>query len=171
MFRNVKILSWLVVILLVTNVATVATVFYHSNDEERSSRERVETKVPGDRRTRFFKEELNLSEAQLEPFREANRRFNRRARGIADDMSQLRVEMLDELFADSVSREDLQAIAQRVGVEHRDLKMATCDFYLELKSLCNDEQKDRLAEIFQSLLNSDERVQLPGKKHRQGRPE
>lgn len=171
MFRNVKILSWLVAILLVTNLTTIATVFHHMHHEEPSKGEQVETEVPGDRRTRFFKEQLNLSDEQLVPFREANRRFNRHARGITENMSQLRVEMLDELFADSVNREDLLVIARKVGLYHQELKMATCDFYLELKSICNEEQKAKLSNIFQSLLDSDERVKLPGKKYRKGRQE
>jgi len=170
MFRNVRLLSWLVVILLVTNMATVATVFYHTHRGEAAKTDQVESNVPGDRRTRFFKDQLNLDDEQLVPFREANRRFNRHARGITENMGQLRSEMLDELFADSVDRKDLQEIARKVGMEHEQLKMATCDFYLELKSICNKEQKVKLASIFQSLLNSDERVNLPGKKHRQGRP-
>ncbi len=171
MFRNVKLLSWLVVILLVTNLATIATVFYHTHQETIAQKGEPETDAPGDRRTRFFKEQLNLSDDQLEPFREANRRFNRHARGISQTMSQLRVDMLDELFADSASRDNLQQIARKVGMQHEDLKMATCDFYLELKSICNDQQRMQLATIFQSLLNSDERVKLPGRQHRKGRPQ
>jgi hypothetical protein len=169
MFRNIKLLSWLVVILLVTNMATIATVFYHTHRSgPEVANEEVEDHVPGDRRTRFFREQLQLTDDQLEPFREANRRFNRRARGLTMEMSGLRTDMLGELFSDSVSREYLAKIARQIGEDHEQLKMATCDFYLELKSICTDEQKEKLAAIFQSLLNADERVKLPGKQHRKG---
>lgn len=158
-------------ILLVTNVATITTVFYHTHSKPELKSEKQEADVPGDRRTRFFKEQLQLSDDQLEPFREANRRFNRRARGLTEEMSELRTEMLNELFSDSVNSEDLKGIALRIGEEHQALKMSTCDFYLELKSICTEDQKAKLAAIFQSLLNADERVKLPGKQHRNGKKE
>ncbi len=169
MFRNIKLLSWLVVILLVTNIVTVATVFYHTHAGREERDNTTETNVPGDRRTRFFKEQLKLTDDQLEPFREANRRYNQRARGLTDDMSEQRLEMLNELFLDSVNRENLEKNAQKIGWDHKDLKMATCDFYLELKSICTDEQKEKLSVFFQSLLNADERVKLPGNQHRNGK--
>lgn len=169
MFRNIKILSWLVVILLVTNLATVITVLYHNHSSPEIKSNRVETNVPGERRTRFFKEQLNLTDEQLVPFREANRGFNRRARGFTEDMSELREDMLLELFSDSASRSKLEKIARQIGDDHEQLKMTTCDFYLELKSICTDEQREKLAAIFQSLLNADERVNLPGKQHRNGK--
>ena len=171
MFRNIKLLSWLVVILLITNMVTILTVLSGTKDELVSQRMISKTEVPGDNRTHFFKEELNLTDEQLAPFRDANRRFNRHARGIANNMSSLRVQMLDELFADSVSQEKLQSVADEIGVEHRQLKMATCNFYLELKAICTPDQKEKLALLFQSLLNSDERVKLPGKRNRRGKHE
>lgn len=169
MFRNVKILSWLVVILLVTNLATIATVFYHTRQNRLAETVETEPEQQGDHRARFFNEQLGLSSDQLILFRDANRKFNRKARGITDSMSELRTEMLTELFSDSVNNEKLQEIAREVGNRHEHLKMATCDLYSELKSICNEEQKAELAAIFQSMLNSDERVNLPGKQHRNGK--
>ncbi|WP_372776577.1 hypothetical protein [Mangrovibacterium sp.] len=169
MFRNVKILSWLVVILLATNLATIATVFYHTRQNHLAQTIKAEPEVQGDYRTRFFNEQLGLSSEQLIPFRDANRKFNRKARGITENMSELRTEMLNELFSDSVDIEKLQEIARGVGNRHEQLKMATCDLYIELKSICNDQQKAELAVIFQSMLNSDERVNLPGKQRRNGK--
>lgn len=168
MFRNTKILGWLVVVLLVTNLATVATVFYHLKNEPQAEQTKTAEPVPGERRTRFFKEKLQLTEEQMGPFREANRRFNRKARSVTEEMGSLRLEMLNELFADSANRNELEQIARQIGGEHEQLKLATCEFYLELKALCNEEQKAELAAIFQSLLNSDERVKLPGHRHRNG---
>ncbi|WP_170111433.1 Spy/CpxP family protein refolding chaperone [Mangrovibacterium marinum] len=169
MFRNVKLLSWLVAILLVTNLATIITVIYHTRTESKVITNKGDEHVPGDRRTRYFKEQLHLTDEQLVPFREANRRFNRRTRALTDHLSDQRSAMLRELFSDAADQKVLAAIAAGVGADHEQLKLATCEFYLELKSLCTEEQKEQLAAIFQSLLDAEEKVQLPGKKHRNGK--
>lgn len=170
MFRNVKLLGWLVIILLATNLATVLTVIYNNKAEVVSTpKPQPESDVPGDKRTRFFKDRLNLTEAQLEPFREANRRYNRETRGITESMANLREDLLTELMSDSTSQQQLQQLSHKIGEEHEALKLATCNFYLELKEICTPEQQDELAGIFQSLLNADEKVKLPGKQFRRGR--
>lgn len=170
MFRNVKLLGWLVIILLATNLATVLTVVYHTKTEVASEiKPQTESEVPGDQRTHFFKDRLNLTDEQLEPFRDANHRYNREARGITDLMSELRRELLTELMRESASEEKLQQLSHEIGEQHEALKMATCKFYLDLKEICTPEQQIELAGIFQSLLNSDEKVKLPGKQYRRGR--
>jgi len=165
MFRNVKILTWLVVILLVTNLTTVVAVWYNTREYQAAQTGKA-IEVPGDKRTRFFKEQLELRDDQLDAFREANRNFNRQARAITDAMSDVRARILQELFADSVNHSELERLSVKIGEEHERLKLLTCNFYLDLKSLCDDEQRVKLSAIFQSLLDTDDKVKLPEKQHR-----
>ncbi|MGD9928815.1 MAG: Spy/CpxP family protein refolding chaperone [Mangrovibacterium sp.] len=161
MFRNVKILTWLVVILFATNLATILSVVYHIRAEQQKAPVAVKTEVPGDQRTRFFRDQLGLNEEQMLTFREANRAFNRKAQSITGRLGVLRERMVDEMTSEDADPEQLDQLAREIGQEHQQLKMATADFYLEVKTICNDTQKEKLAGIFRSLLDTDENVNLP----------
>ncbi|MCW0482166.1 Spy/CpxP family protein refolding chaperone [Gaoshiqia sediminis] len=166
MFKSVKILTWLVVILFATNLATILSVAYHIRAEQQKAPVAPTTEVPGDQRTRFFREQLTLSEEQVLTFREANRAFNRKAQSITGRLDILRKRMVAELTSEAADPQQLAQLANEIGEEHERLKMATADFYLEVKTICDDTQKEKLAGIFRSLLDSDEKVNLPQRQFR-----
>lgn len=166
-----RILIWLVVILAATNLSTIGSFFYHQIAEVKSEsvKQTDETVIPGEQRTRFFKEELNLSTDQLDAFRNINRTFNRTARGIESELDELRKGLIDELGRSTSDTVWLDSIAARIGENHRELKKVTTTFYLDMKKICTPEQQTRLHEIFQSMLNKDNQVNLPKPGYQRGR--
>jgi Spy/CpxP family protein refolding chaperone len=166
-----RILIWIIVILVATNLSTIGSFYYHRITELKLAEavQNEQTNIPGEQRTRFFRDELNLDTAQIDHFREINRTFNRTAKGIEMNLAQLREDMINELGTQSPDSAQLAWIAVEIGENHRELKQLTSTFYLNMKKICTEEQKAKLHEIFQSMLDKESQVNLPRPGNQGGR--
>lgn len=169
MENRAKIYLWLVVILVVTNLATIGSVLYHVYAEHNAPAV-SSTDIPGEQRTRFLSGELALDETQTEQFRELNRNFNRTANPITRELEELRLEMLEEMSQAQPDTLQLNDIAFKIGSLHTALKKTTIDFYMQMKAMCNEDQQIKLYQLFQSMLNPGNDVNLPrGGRHQYGK--
>ena len=166
-----RILIWIIVILVATNLSTIGSFYYHQMTEAKTqeTKQADQTIVPGEQRTRFFRDQLNLNAEQLDQFREINRTFNRTARSIETNLAQLREDLIKELGTQNPDSTRLDQMAIEVGNNHRELKQVTTTFYLDMKKICTSEQQAKLHEIFQSMLNKDNQVNLPRPGNQGGR--
>ncbi len=166
-----RILLWIIVILIATNLSTVGSFYYHRMTEEHTTTitEADQTSIPGEQRTRYFRDELNLDDNQIDQFREINRSFNHSAKTIEEELTQLRQDFIHELGAPNTDSLKLNNLATEVGAKHRKLKLETSEFYLNMKHICTLEQKEKLNQIFQSMLNSENQINLPQQGNGRGR--
>jgi len=158
-----RILVWIVVILLATNLSIGISYFYHKQ-QDRELTEQVEEsaiEVPAQQRTRFFREQLDLSRGQMNSFRELNRDFNRTAWNITHELQSLRLEMVQELGAEIPNLDSLDSISSEIGLLHESLKNETIKYYLAMREVCDADQRRKLNEIFLSMLRKNEDIQLP----------
>jgi len=163
-----KRLIWVIVILLATNLSMGLSFLYHKQQDRKLMKQTEEEKieVPAERRTRFFREQLNLRFDQMDSFRELNRNYNRTARLITDELKNLRIEMVTELGEQEPGLEKLDSINTEIGRLHSRLKNSTVEYYLGMKKECDAEQQKKLNEIFMSMLKSNDEVKLPQRKGR-----
>lgn len=163
-----KTLVWLIVILVATNLSMGISFLYHKKQDLKTMKqpEKDSIVVPSEQRTKFFKEQLNLSSDQVDKFRELNRNYNRTARDITYELESLRAKMVEELGKNDAETEQLSAITKSIGELHTKLKDVTIEYYLGMKKICNEPQKAKLNEVFKSMLKQNEDIRLPG---RQGR--
>jgi len=165
-----KILVWIIVILVATNLSTIGSFYYHRISESKTVAPKDDsTSIPGEQRTRFFRDELNLTTEQLEQFRDMNRNFNRTARNIEMNLVELRKNMIDELGSTNPDNTKLDQLATEIGDNHRELKQLTNTFYLNMKKICTSEQQVKLYQIFQSMLNKESQINLPRQGNQGGR--
>jgi Spy/CpxP family protein refolding chaperone len=166
-----RTLIWIIIILVATNLSTIGSFYYHRLTETKTegTKQGEQMAIPGEQRTRFFRDQLNLSAEQLDQFRDINRTFNRTARSIEMNLAQLREDMITELGTQNPDSTRLDQIAIDVGNNHRELKQVTTTFYLNMKKICTVEQQAKLHEIFQSMLNKDNQVNLPRPGNQGGR--
>lgn len=164
-------LIWIIVILVATNLSTIGSFYYHRITELKAAKveQNEQTNIPGEQRTRFFRDELNLDADQIDQFREINRTFNRTARGIEMNLAQLREDMIKELGTQNPDSAQLARISIEIGENHRELKQVTSTFYLNMKKICTEEQQAKLHEIFQSMLDKESQVNLPRPGNQGGR--
>ena len=165
-----RTLTWIIVILLATNLSMGVSFLYHKQQDKKFMEQMEETaiKVPSEMRTRFFREQLNLDAEQLSSFRELNRSYNKTAWQITHQLETLRREMVRELGKENSNRKTLESISEEIGKLHTELKNKTIDYYLGMKEVCNDEQREKLNEIFISMLKKNEDVSLPKYGRRRG---
>lgn len=123
--------------------------------------EEATIEVPAQRRTRFFREQLNLRRDQMDTFRNLNRTFNRTAWDITHQLELLRIEMVSELGKDNPSKKKLDSISNEIGKLHTQLKKETIDYYMSMRAECDETQRKKLNEIFMSMLKQNEDVKLP----------
>ncbi len=163
-------LVWIIAILTATNLSMGISFLYHKQQDKKfmNQIEEAAIKVPSERRTRFFREQLNLDAEQLTQFRELNRSYNKTAWQISHQLEVLRREMVQELGRENSNKKVLKSISSQIGELHSELKDKTIDYYLGMKSVCNEEQRNKLNEIFISMLKKNEDVSLPkyGGRHR-----
>jgi len=158
-----RILVWIIVILLATNISMGVSFMYHKM-QDRKLLEQTETaaiEIPAQRRTRFFRDELNLRWDQMDKFRELNRSFNRKAWQINHQLETLRINMVEEMGKENPDTTKLHSISTEIGNLHTGLKESTIDYYLQMKEECNEEQKKKLYDIFMSVLKQGGDIQLP----------
>jgi Spy/CpxP family protein refolding chaperone len=166
-----RILIWIIVILVATNLSTIGSFYYHQMTEAKTT----ETKqldlnaTPGEQRTRFFRDQLKLNAEQIDQFREINRTFNWTARRIEMNLARLRGDLINELGTQNPDSIRLDQLAIEIGNNHCKLKQVTTNFYLDMKKICTTEQQAKLHEIFQSMLNKDNQVNLPRSGYQGGR--
>lgn len=55
----------------------------------------------------------------------------------------------------------LHSISSEIGAMHKTLKDVTADYYLDMKAVCDENQQEKLKEVFLSMTKSKEDVSLP----------
>ena len=165
-----RTLIWVIVILVATNLSMGITFLFHKQQDWKAAKQAQETaiEVPTEQRTKFFREQLNLTPEQVNQFRELNRNYNRSARDITMQLDDLRAEMVDEMANTEPNQQLLDTITMNIGALHTQLKKNTIDYYMGMKAVCDDNQKIKLNEIFKSMLKQNEDVKLPGRQGRYG---
>lgn len=158
-----RILIWVIVILVATNLSMGISFVYHKQQDKRFMEQLEEEaiKVPSEQRTRFFREQLGLRFEQMDTFRELNRNFNMAAWKITHQLESLRADMVRELGKEKPSEKTLHSIANHIGELHTQLKEETIDYYNKMKAECSPEQQKKLNDIFVSMLKKNENVKLP----------
>ncbi len=158
-----RILIWIIVVLLATNLSMGISFLYHKQQDKKfmEQLEEAAIEVPSERRTRFFREQLNLQYEQMDMFRELNRNYNQTAWRVTHQLEALRADMVRELGKENPKQKTLESISKQIGELHTKLKKETIDYYLKMKEVCNEEQQIKLNEIFMSMLKKNEDVSLP----------
>jgi hypothetical protein len=158
-----RILIWIIVILLATNLSMGVSFLYHKIQDKRMQEnpEVAAIEIPALQRTRFFREQLNLRIDQMDKFRELNRNFNQDAWQINHQLEALRIEMVTEMGKENPDKNKLDSISINIGELHAQLKTVTIGYYLQMKDECDDEQKQKLNDIFMSMLKQNDDVKLP----------
>lgn len=153
MINKVKLYGWLAALLLVVNIATIATIFYQIRDEDLNEVLVIEPDSPGFN-GRYFRHQLGFDATQMEQFRVANRQFRTQANLIISSINEQKQAMYAQLTADQPSDEEIQRIATQIGHQHQALKMETARFYLALRQIATPEQQQRLEKIFEPLFRT-----------------
>ncbi|MCF6240544.1 MAG: periplasmic heavy metal sensor [Bacteroidales bacterium] len=159
---NHNILIWIIVLLTLSNLSIVGTIIYKVNFQKKENNS-LQVEIPNQRLGRFFRKQLNLSYEQHQEFRKFRQKFHREANKITFKMRLKRKQMLIELSKEQSDTVKLHKLAKDLGVLHEQLKHCTFEYYLNMKSVCNEKQKEKLFEIFKSMMNQNGELNMPSR--------
>lgn len=169
-----RILVWIVVVLAVLNITTFITIGYHVYQTKQSE------SIAGSRNTkqletdaaqfsgRYFRDQLGLTEDQMNVFREFNPEFRQQAREITIHLAEDRKQMLDEMVRENSDTVKLNQLSAEIGTLHSRLKVLTYKYYLDIKQLSTPEQRKELEKLFGAMFNNDAQMGFPGKENGNG---
>ncbi|MBP6661553.1 MAG: hypothetical protein KA172_00540 [Paludibacter sp.] len=150
------ILIWLVVILVLLNVSTIATILYHNYQEQIEKQDIVlDSQGQNPLNGRYFRQTLGFTDSQMEVFREVNHEFRPNANRIIIKIDSLKNEMFAEIKKTSSDTVRLNALALQTGNLHAQLKQETNRFYLKIKAVCVPQQLEKLQEAFSPLFRNE----------------
>jgi len=154
---NKSLLIWLIIILLATNISTIGTIFYHVyfQDKQLPDEPDRELRIPEGHLGRFFRDEMNLTPQQHRQFRDFRQNFHRKANGLAMRMQENRNMLFQELATENPDTVYLGKLADEIGKMHAQLKRLTFEYYLQMKSVCDPQQQQKLHFIFSKMINDD----------------
>lgn len=170
MKRRTQILTWAVILLLITNGVTIATILYHNYKEKKNKESITITSPRGNNMIngRFLRQELGFDQMQMNVFRIANQEFRPRAMLITGNIDSLKNEMFGELRKAKPDTAKLDNLSKLVGQLHGQLKHETYTFYLQLKNICSPEQQAELEKAFLPLFKNEGVTTIPGQHRRKG---
>jgi Spy/CpxP family protein refolding chaperone len=169
-----NLMVWAIVALAVMNISTLVTILYHQHQSGKNETgllqdpKQLEANA-GKFSGRYFRDQLNLTNEQMEKFREINSVFRIKARDITIELALKRKQMLVEMAALKNDTSKLNALSDSIGHLHSNLKKITYHYYLEIKSICNPEQQRKLEQLFGEMFTNDAPMGFPGRGGPRGR--
>lgn len=170
MIRRNNYLVWAVVLLLVTNAATLATIWYHRRAEGKQEKS-LGIQAGGQVQFingRFLRQELGYSDRQMDSFRVFNQRFRPLAMQLTFDIDSVKSELYERLRQPAPDTAAIRGLSEQVGALHARLKYETSLFFLQLRTLSLPGQRPALEKAFAPLFNSDPYLKIPGRPHGAG---
>ena len=165
---------WAIVILAAMNIATIVTVLRNRNltkeenfveDDSQLQPEAGAIRYSG----RWYRDQLNFNREQMNRFAGINSAFREDVQFINLNLNLLRQKMLDEMASDGPDTIRLNILSDSIGTLHSDLKKITYKYYTDLKTICNEQQKEKLEHLFSGMFSIDGRMGPYGRGNQQGR--
>lgn len=150
---------WAIIVLAIMNISTFITILIHSSRTSETTPELSEqfnyesssVQYSG----RYFRDHLNLSKAQMSLFSEFNPEFRRQVRNINLSLVRMRQQMIEEMAAETSDTLKLNLLSDSIGHLHTDLKKLTYRYYMDFKNICNQEQQEKLEQMFGEMFATD----------------
>lgn len=153
-----QLLIGTIVILIIINISALVTIILHNRFERNQYSEKVfQDNNPKQQGMNYFlRNELKLNNEQFDSFQTINRTYFEKSRNIAIKLHENRILMIEEIANKNPNIEKLDQIAREIGNLHYELKNNTINHFLELKSVCNEEQQVLLQQFFFRLIDEQE---------------
>lgn len=152
MITNKTKILWIVIVFLaVLNIATIDTIILNNRQVKAKDENIVFEPDTQPVNGMYFRKTLGFDNHQMEVFKESIRIFQQNANQIIGSINRSKDDLFTELQLEQPDTARLQEISKEIGMLHAELKEATVTFYLELNSVCNPEQKNKLKTVFVPL--------------------
>ncbi|MBU1100237.1 MAG: periplasmic heavy metal sensor [Bacteroidetes bacterium] len=111
----------------------------------------------------LFERELDLNEEQLKEFRIIRDKHFASTRVLVDDQREWKRIILEEAFRFNSDNNLADSLSNLIGENQSELEIAIYNHFLEMKALCNDAQKEKLAKLILEMAESGEQGPPPNR--------
>lgn len=148
-FIKKRFIVWIIIILVILNLSTLAVIwFFHIKGPRRPP---PMPPIGPEQGMLLLDKELNLSETQVQKFKESRDRYFVESKPILDEIHRLKMEIMDEVFAPSPDPSKVKRIAKEIGEKQAKFEELLFDHFLSLREACNPEQEVKLKDLFRDL--------------------
>jgi hypothetical protein len=173
-FTGKNLLITAVVLLAVLNITVIATLLINRQEPDNLSEESLNYDPVTDQTSirysgRWFREQMGFSNEQMIQFGGFNQSFRQNAAFINMELDRLRIKMLDELAQEEPDIQKLESYSDSIGILHADLKKLTYKYYLSLKSISGEDQRQKLEQLFDGVFAGEGRMRQFRNGPQQGR--
>ena len=153
-------LRWLNYLLLVVNI-TALTVILLSNKSVDNEGSLVDKRISS---LEFLRNELNLNDEQYKEIGKLDDNVFRAYHILVDLICETNFGILEELSHEEPSVEVLDSLARKYGNLNTALRKQTNKHFLNIISVCDSTQKEKLSILFKDMMEMDEYCKLCNKK-------
>ncbi len=163
-FNNNRIVFWILIFLIVVNIATLATFFIYT-------RKAVREPAPGGGSGKGYalRQELSLKPDQTLKVNAINEIYKASSEPIVKAIREKKADMLDELSKDETDSNRVVKLADDIVIEQKKLQMANVKQFLDLKKVCTPEQTQKLSRIYSEMYGCENKGSGRGQGNGQGK--
>ncbi len=140
---NNKIVGWLIVLLILANIATLTFFWigHLKNQRNHSPKE-------------FLAKSLHFSETQKNAYFELAKDHNESANKIREQIKFNKEELFQLLKSEKIDDSIKKNAALKISISIQALDMLTFEHFKKVRALCTEEQKPKFDELIQKMVNS-----------------
>ena len=145
---NSKIVSWLIALLVVANITTLAFFWigHFKNQKENSPKE-------------FLSKNLNFSKSQKNAYFILAKEHNESAKIIRDQIKNDKESLFQLLKSDTFNDSVRNDKALKVSMSIQALDILTFEHFRKVRAICTEEQKPPFDELIQKMVNAVNQIQ------------
>ncbi|MEI6455891.1 MAG: periplasmic heavy metal sensor [bacterium] len=162
-YKKNRLLFWLLIVLVVINIAALASFFiYSKKSQEVTCKEQSGMSCTG------LCKELNLTEIQGAKVEEINRNYVANAGVLSAGIKEMRASILDELNRETPDSVAINTLVKELSRQQGMLQHENIKQYLELKKVCTPEQAQQLSGLYRDLYGCPMQGKGNMNRHRRG---
>ena len=166
--RN-RAVNWVVIILVILNLALLATIWYprlnppgkatqteekKQDDYDKRYRRGDKGKETRDKRLAgFLKRELNFTQDQVDTFMQLREEHLKKMGQSRRQVDDLRREMMEQLLDDRFDSSRVEQLAEKMGQKTAELEKTVFYHFIELMGVCDSEQVSKYKTLLREILN------------------
>jgi hypothetical protein len=158
-FKQNKILIWLVIILVVINLGTLTGMWIlnfsgkHHKEMSKPRDHKTDKKMREPGRFEMFGHELKFDAEQNEKYDEISTGHHKEMQTIADSINEKKKQILTEITKPEPDIAKVEILFTEIGKYQSFIEKEIFNHFLKIKMLCNDEQKIRFYNLIKDIID------------------
>lgn len=162
MNKKQRIINWLSIFLLVINISAFATLLLMNNNVTNSPAQQTSEHYKSDE---FLKEALELTDDQFKKVSEMDYKIFRVYQNILDMQCESNFKLMAELSSENPNNQVMDSIAKQIGGLYTGLKRQTIKHFINIRSICTDEQSLLLDKLIKDMMVLDDQCKYCNKEY------